>query len=62
MSKNILDEIEFSHFEDKDGKKYHLNDYDSDMGEILFMFSNGKIKFYIDVEFGFDIDLKLIPK
>ncbi len=50
----------FSHFEDIEGNKYHLNGHYCEKGEISFIFSDGKLLWYIEVENGFDIDLKLV--
>jgi hypothetical protein len=56
-----INDTEYSHFEDSNGNHYALNGSPEE-GEIEHMFSNGYLFFYIAVENGFDINLKLIKK
>lgn len=52
-----MEKCRYSHFEDYAGKEYHLNN-----SRIYFIFTNGKLKWFFDVECGFDLQLKLVKK
>lgn len=53
----MLNDTIYSHFEDQKGKRIHLNN-----SKVCFMFSDGKILFYIEGQAAFDNELKLISK
>lgn len=52
-----ISDFKYSHFEDAEGKKYHLND-----PKIEFMFSDGVLIFFTEKENYFDTKVELIKE